>query len=55
MKQILQAYVFIGLIIVALLSILSYGYGAGYIYIYWRELQIQTNIWVLFVILMIKK
>lgn len=52
MKQILQAYVFIGLIIVALLSILSYGYGAGYIYIYWRELQIQTNIWVLFVILM---
>jgi len=51
MKQILMAYAFISLIIIALLSVLSYGYGAGYVYLYWREWQIQTNIWVMFIIL----
>ena len=51
MKQILLAYAFISLIIIAGLSILSYGYGAGYAYLYWREWQIQTNIWVIFIFL----
>jgi len=51
MKQILMTYAFISLIIIALLSVLSYGYGAGYVYLYWREWQIQTNIWVMFIIL----
>lgn len=46
-----MAYAFISLIIIALLSVLSYGYGAGYVYLYWREWQIQTNIWVMFIIL----
>ena len=51
MKQVLLAYAFISLIIIAGLSILSYGYGAGYVYLYWREWQIQTNIWVIFIFL----
>ncbi len=51
MKQILLAYAFISLIIIAVLSLLSYGYGAGYVYLYWREWQIQTNIWMMFIIL----
>ena len=49
MKQILLAYAFISLIIIAVLSVLSYGYGAGYVYLYWREWQIQTNIWIIFI------
>ncbi|MGE8560659.1 MAG: heme biosynthesis protein HemY [Acinetobacter sp.] len=51
MKQILLAYSLISLIIIAGLSILSYGYGVGYVYLYWREWQIQTNIWVIFIFL----
>ena len=51
MKQVLLAYAFISLIIIAGLSILSYGYGAGYVYLYWRECQIQTNIWMIFIFL----
>lgn len=35
---------FISLIIITGLSVLSYGYGAGYVYLYWREWQIQTSI-----------
>ncbi len=49
MKQILLAYAFISLIIITGLSVLSYGYGAGYVYLYWREWQIQTNIWIMYV------
>lgn len=45
MKQIVLVYGFIALIILALLSLLSYSAGAGYIYIYWYGIQIQTNIW----------
>lgn len=51
MKQILLAYLFVGLIGVALLSILSYGHGVGYVYLFWRDYQIQTNIWLLLCIL----
>ncbi|ANF80857.1 hypothetical protein A3K93_00730 [Acinetobacter sp. NCu2D-2] len=51
MKQILLAYLFVGLISVALLSLLSYGYGFGYVYLYWREYQLQTNLWVLLVLI----
>lgn len=51
MKQIIFAHVFVILLIVALLSVFSYGYGAGYVYIHWRETQVQTNAWVLFVFL----
>jgi len=32
---------------VALLSVLSYGTGAGYVYILWHGVQIQSNVWVL--------
>ena len=48
MKAILLAYVFIGLLLIALLSLLSYGYGPGYVYLLWRDWQIQSNLWVLF-------
>lgn len=51
MRQILLAYAMISLVIFAVLSVLSYGHGAGYVYIYWREWQIQTNIWLLLIIL----
>ncbi|WP_455597575.1 heme biosynthesis protein HemY [Acinetobacter pecorum] len=47
MKQILQAYLFICLLGIAGLSILSYGHGAGYVYLYWREWQLQTTVWFL--------
>lgn len=53
MKQIFLAYLLISLIFIALLSVLSYGYGVGYVYLYWREWQIQSNIWVLFAALML--
>lgn len=51
MKQILLAYALVSLMIIAGLSVLSYGYGAGYVYLYWREWQVQTNIWVVFIFL----
>ena len=37
MKQILLAYVVVSVVLVALLSVLSYGHGSGYVYVYWRE------------------
>lgn len=45
MKQILLAYVLVSLLTIAIISVLSFGHGAGYIYIYWHEWQIQSNIW----------
>ena len=51
MKMIIGAYALIILVLIALLSILSYGYGVGYIYIQWRNTQVQTNIWILFIFL----
>lgn len=50
MKQMLQVYALVILILFALLSVLSYGYGAGYLYLYWRNWQIQSNIWVLLIL-----
>ncbi|MCH4244795.1 heme biosynthesis protein HemY [Acinetobacter gerneri] len=54
MKHILLVYLFISLIFVALFSLLSYGYGSGYVYLLWRNWQVQTNLWILiaFIILM---
>ena len=51
MRQILLAYAIISLVVFATLSVLSYGHGTGYVYLYWREWQVQTNIWVLFITL----
>lgn len=53
MKMIIWAYALIILVLVALLSLLSYGHGIGYVYIQWRSTQIQTNIWILFIFLAI--
>ena len=51
MKQILLAYALVSLIIIAILSVMSYGAGAGYVYLLWHGVQIQTNLWmVLFLI-----
>ena len=47
MKHILLAYLFISLLVVAIISLLSFGHGAGYVYLYWREWQVQSNIWFL--------
>ncbi len=47
MKQILLAYLFVCLLGIAGLSILSYGHGVGYVYLYWREWQLQTTLWFL--------
>lgn len=51
MKQILWAYAFICLIFIAVMSVLSYGFGAGYVYIFWRDWQLQSNVWFMFVFL----
>ncbi len=51
MKAILLAYAWITLVLVAVFSVLSYGHGAGYVYIFWRDWQIQSNLWVLFLAL----
>ena len=51
MRQILLAYAVISLIVFALLTLLSYGYGVGYVYLSWRDWQIQSNVWVLFIAL----
>jgi hypothetical protein len=53
MKQILLAYLLIALLLIALISVLSYGFGAGYVYLYWREWQLQSNIWFLFALLLL--
>ena len=34
MKHILLAYLFISLLVVAIISLLSFGHGAGYVYSY---------------------
>lgn len=47
MKQMIKVYALIALLIFALLSILSYGVGPGYIYALWHGKQIQTNLWVI--------
>ncbi|WP_151824047.1 heme biosynthesis protein HemY [Acinetobacter bereziniae] len=47
MKHIFLIYAFISLIIFAILSVLSYAAGAGYVYVLWHNIQIQTNLWVL--------
>lgn len=47
MKKLFLVYILIALILTALLSVLSYGDGAGYVYILWYGVQIQSNIWVL--------
>ena len=53
MKQIILAYLFVGLLCAAIFSVLSFGYGAGYVYLYWRDWQIQTNVWILILFLTI--
>lgn len=46
MKTIILAYTFVTLLILALFSVLSYGYDVGYVYVFWRDFQLQTNLWV---------
>lgn len=45
MKHIFIVYALVGLMILAVLSVLSYQEGPGYIYILWHGIQIQTNLW----------
>ncbi|MFW1817030.1 tetratricopeptide repeat protein [Acinetobacter guillouiae] len=47
MKHIFLIYAFISLIILAVLSVLSYTAGSGYVYVLWHNIQIQTNLWFL--------
>ncbi len=47
MKHIFQIYALICLLVFAILSVLTYAFGAGYVYVLWSELQVQTNLWVL--------
>ena len=51
MKQILIAYGLVSLIAIAVLSVLSYGHGAGYVYVFWHDWQLQTNLWIVFIAL----
>lgn len=52
MKHIILAHLLIALALIALLSVLSYDYGVGYIYVAWRDWQLQTNIWFMLFALM---
>lgn len=45
MKHLLWVYLLISLFLFAVLALLSYDYGMGYVYLYWRQWQLQTNIW----------
>lgn len=47
MKHIILVYGFVCLILIAVLSLLSYGAGPGYVYALWHGIQIQTNMWFL--------
>ena len=47
MKHIFLIYAFISLIILAVLSVLSYTAGSGYVYVLWHNIQVQTNLWFL--------
>ncbi|MEB3766809.1 heme biosynthesis protein HemY [Acinetobacter sp. MD2] len=51
MKYLLRSYLWVTLLCVTVLSVLSYGFGAGYVYIYLRHWQIESNIWVLMIAL----
>ncbi|MCJ0830203.1 heme biosynthesis protein HemY [Acinetobacter sp. NIPH1876] len=44
MKRLLLIYVLASLVLFALFSVLSYGFGNGYVYIYWRDWQFQTGV-----------
>lgn len=45
MKHIFAVYGFVALLLLAILSVLSYGAGLGYVYVLWHGIQIQTNVW----------
>ena len=45
MKYLLLAYLLVSLVLFALFAVLSYGYGNGYVYIYWRDWQFQSGVW----------
>ncbi|MCH7316151.1 heme biosynthesis protein HemY [Acinetobacter sp. ANC 3882] len=45
MKYLLLTYLLVSLVLFALFAVLSYGYGNGYVYIYWREWQFQSGVW----------
>ncbi|PKF35145.1 hypothetical protein [Acinetobacter proteolyticus] len=45
MKHLLWIYLLASLVLFALFAILSYGYGNGYVYIYWRDWQFQSGVW----------
>lgn len=47
MKQIIMIYAVIALLLFALMSVLSYGVGGGYVYVLWHGIQLQTNVWVI--------
>ena len=45
MKGLIWTYLIGALFVLAILSVLSYGFGAGYVYVYWRDWQLQTTVW----------
>ncbi|MBP5992890.1 MAG: heme biosynthesis protein HemY [Acinetobacter sp.] len=47
MKQIIMVYALLALLLFALMSVLSYGVGGGYVYVLWHGVQLQTNLWVI--------
>ena len=51
MRGLLFTYAVAALCLLALLSVFSYGYGAGYVYMYWRDWELQTNLWVLLLLI----
>lgn len=47
MKKLVLRYAFLALLLLAVLSVLNYLGGGGYVYLLWFGVQVQTNIWIL--------
>ena len=45
MKRLVLTYAVASVLLFALCAVLSYGYGTGYVYIYWRTWQFQSSLW----------
>lgn len=45
MKQLVFIYLLVSLLFFAMFAMMSYGYGNGYVYIYWRDWQFQSSLW----------
>ncbi len=53
MKAFFAAYALLSLLLFTILAVLSYGSGAGYVYVNWHGWQLQSNLFLAFVLLVL--